>query len=59
VRLAPDPRQVLLAFLESAYEAGARLAGWGTAGFVSSWCPSPARLEQLQADASATFGRAR
>ena len=28
VRLAPDPEQVLLDFLESTYEAGAALGGW-------------------------------
>jgi len=28
VRLAPDPRREVLDFLESAYQAGARLAGW-------------------------------
>jgi hypothetical protein len=51
VRLASDPEQVLLAFLQSAYEAGARLAGWDIAGFKSAWCPSPAQLEQLHAGA--------
>ena len=31
VRTAPDPRAVLLDFLQSTYEAGARLAGWDRA----------------------------
>jgi hypothetical protein len=57
VRTARDPRQGLLAFCQSAYEAGARLAGWDTAGFESTWCPSPTQLRQLHADAAATFGR--
>jgi hypothetical protein len=33
VRTAPEPRQLLLGFCQSAYEAGARLAGWDVAGF--------------------------
>jgi hypothetical protein len=41
VRTASDPRTVLLAFLQSAYEAGARSAGWDIASFESSWCPAP------------------
>jgi hypothetical protein len=57
VRTARDPRQGLLAFCQSAYEAGARLAGWDTAGFESAWCPSPTQLQQLHASAAATFGR--
>jgi len=40
VRTASDPRTVLLAFLQSAYEAGARSAGWDLASFESSWCPA-------------------
>jgi hypothetical protein len=58
VRTAPDPRQVLLAFFQSAYEAGARLAGWDTSGFESTWCPTPAQLQELHAGAAAMFGRA-
>ena len=57
VRTAPDPRQALLAFCQSAYEAGAGLAGWDTAGFTSKWCPTPAQLQQLHAGAAATLGR--
>jgi hypothetical protein len=39
VRTAADPRATLLAFLESAYEAGADAAGWDRADLESSWCP--------------------
>jgi len=39
VRTSPDPRAALLAFLQSAYEAGAGAAGWDTASLDSSWCP--------------------
>jgi len=39
VRNSPDPREPLLAFLESAYEAGAATAGWDAEGLRSSWCP--------------------
>ena len=39
VRTAPDPRTLLLGFLESAYQAGAGLAGWDRADLESSWCP--------------------
>jgi hypothetical protein len=42
VRKAPDSRSVLLGFLESAYQAGAGLAGWDRADLESAWCPSPA-----------------
>jgi hypothetical protein len=59
VRSAHDPRATLLAFLQSAYEAGARLAGWDTAGFESTWCPTPGQLEQLHASATADLGRTR
>ncbi len=41
VRTAPDPRRALLDFLQSAYEAGASLAGWDLADSVTSWCPVP------------------
>jgi hypothetical protein len=50
--------QTLLAFCESAYEAGARLAGWDTIAFTSSACPSPDDLQDLQATAAGQFGRA-
>jgi len=39
VRSAADPRTTVLAFLESAYRAGATLAGWDRAGLESAWCP--------------------
>ena len=39
VRSATDPRTTLLAFLESAYRAGAGLAGWNIDALLSSWCP--------------------
>jgi hypothetical protein len=58
VRTAADPRTTLLAFCQSAYEAGARLAGWDTAGFESAWCPTPSQLEHLHASVAATLGRA-
>jgi Family of unknown function (DUF5996) len=57
VRRAPDPRRALLAFCQGTYEAGASLAGWDTIGFGSSWCPTPAQLQQLQQDARAHLGR--
>jgi hypothetical protein len=44
VRTALDPRASLLAFLQSAYEAGAALAGWDRADLESAWCPDPPRL---------------
>ena len=39
VRTAEDPRGTLLAFLESAYDAGTATAGWDADGLRSSWCP--------------------
>jgi hypothetical protein len=57
VRRATDPRTVLLAFCQGAYEAGAGLAGWDTTGFESTWCPSPEQLTGLRATAMAAFGR--
>ncbi len=47
VRTAADPRATLLAFLESAYEAGTEAAGWDRAELTSSSCPSPSRLGEL------------
>ncbi len=47
VRTAADPRSTLLAFLESAYAAGATLAGWDRTDLESSWCPDPPRREAL------------
>jgi hypothetical protein len=57
VRTAPDPRATLLAFMQAAYEAGARLAGWEADAFESSWCPTPSQLQELQATAAQDFGR--
>jgi hypothetical protein len=39
VRTASEPEQVLLAFLQSAYDAGAGAAGWDTGDLASFWCP--------------------
>jgi Family of unknown function (DUF5996) len=58
LRGAADPRSTLLAFSQSAYEAGARLTGWDLAGFESAWCPTPSQLDRIHASATATFGRA-
>jgi hypothetical protein len=50
VRSSPDPKAVLLAFLQSAFEAGASLAGWDLADTATQWCPVPTgRLAQLSA----------
>jgi hypothetical protein len=57
VRVAPDPRRTLLAFCQSAYEAGARLAGWDVGSFESNWCPTPDQLDELRATAGADLGR--
>ncbi len=47
VRTAADPRAALLAFLESAYQAGAATVGWNPAELESSWCPSPTEPSDL------------
>jgi len=47
VRTASDPRRTLLAFLESAYRAGAREAGWNRDELTSTWCPNPTALQKL------------
>lgn len=41
VRQSPDPRGAVLAFLQSAYEAGASLGGWDLVGLTTDWCPVP------------------
>jgi Family of unknown function (DUF5996) len=46
-RDADDPRIALLAFLQSAYDAGARTGGWDRKELVSSLCPSGAELQAL------------
>jgi len=51
VRSARDPRTLLLAFLQSAYEAAAGLAGWDVAAFESAWCPTAEQLQQLRSSA--------
>ena len=45
VRNSPDPREALLEFLESAYDAGATLAGWDRDALRSLWYPVPAARE--------------
>jgi Family of unknown function (DUF5996) len=50
VRTAADPRAALLAFLESAYQAGALESGWDRRDLASSWCPSPLELSDLLGD---------
>jgi hypothetical protein len=57
VRSAREPKTTLLAFCQSAYEAGARLAGWDTSSFESKWCPTTEQLEHLYASAAAELGR--
>ena len=47
VRTAADPGATLLAFLESAYEAGATLAGWERGELESAWCPGAHELDDL------------
>ena len=49
VRTAREPRTALLAFLESAYTAGATLAGWDRSELDSAWCPAPPELSDLLA----------
>jgi hypothetical protein len=57
VRSARDPRTVVLAFLQSAYEACAGLAGWDVAAFESAWCPTADQLQQLRSSASSDLDR--
>jgi hypothetical protein len=47
VRTAHDPRRALLAFLQSAYDAGSIAAGWDRAALTSSWCPPSSELARL------------
>jgi len=49
VRTAANPRMALLAFLESAYQAGASAADWDETELASSWCPTPPELSELLA----------
>jgi hypothetical protein len=48
IRTAADPRNQLLAFLQSAYEAGVEAAGWDADDLASSACPAPSELERLR-----------
>src|SRR5262249_51786582 len=57
VRTSGRPRETLLSFLESAYEAGARLAGWDISAFESRWCPTPEQLKTLHTTAVGELGR--
>ncbi len=47
VRTAADPKGTLLAFLESAYRAGADASGWDRGELESSWCPNAPELSDL------------
>jgi hypothetical protein len=53
VRTSRNPRRTLLAFCQSAYEAGARLGDWDTTRFASRWSPTSGQLEELTACAAA------
>jgi hypothetical protein len=53
VRTAPDPRRTLLAFLQSAYDAGSRAAGWARHDLESSYCPTPPEMRALLSGALA------
>jgi hypothetical protein len=59
VRSSRDPRTLVLAFLQSAYEAAAGLAGWDLAAFESAWCPTAEQLEQLRSSALLDLERLR
>ncbi|HEX4212287.1 MAG TPA: DUF5996 family protein [Candidatus Dormibacteraeota bacterium] len=47
VRRSRDPSSTLLAFLQSAYQAGSLEAGWSRDDLVSTWCPGPPELTAL------------
>ena len=53
LRDAEDPRITLLAFLQSAYDAGARTGGWDREELASSFCPTGAELQALYQRATA------
>ena len=55
VRTAQDPRSTLLAFLESAYDAGVRTAGWDRQELTSSFCPSPTELQAIYQRATVPY----
>ena len=52
VRAAPDPRAVVLAFLQSVYESAARLAGWDLDALQSAWHPTADRIQRLRSAAT-------
>jgi Family of unknown function (DUF5996) len=56
VRTSRDPRLAVLAFYESVYRAGASALGWDVHELRSSWCPSPAELDELLGTGSARGG---
>jgi hypothetical protein len=47
VRAAADPKAALLAFLQSAYQAGAGASGWDESDLESSWHPGQPQLTDL------------
>ena len=53
VRTAADPRDDAARLPQSAYEAGARTAGWDTLNFESNWCPTPEPAAGASGDRSA------
>jgi hypothetical protein len=53
VRMAGDPRATLLSFFQSAYEAGARTAGWPIEDLESSSCPAEQRYTSMRGSAHA------
>jgi hypothetical protein len=57
VRATRDPKATLFAFLQSAYEAGAGLAGWDIRAFESRWCPTAEQRRRHHATAAADLGR--
>jgi hypothetical protein len=59
VRATHDPRSTLLGFLESAYDAGVRTAGWDRQELTSSFCPTPAELQALYQRVTALSGTLR
>lgn len=46
LRTSDDPSETLLDFLQSAYDAGAILAGWDRDALRSTWCPPPAAVAE-------------
>ncbi len=55
VRSATDPKRTLLAFLESAYRAGAGASGWDAADLVVFLVPQPAGVERPPCGLSASW----